>query len=74
MGCDQVAACPALWLPSSPFEFPVSIPTNVIEPIVDLGYAQYQGTLDTDLSITNFLGIRYAAAPIGMSSEEGDFT
>lgn len=42
--------------------------------IVDLGYAQYQGTLDTDLSITNFLGIRYAAAPIGMSSEEGDFT
>lgn len=34
-------------------------------PIVDLGYAQYQGTVDAGLRITNFLGIRYAAAPIG---------
>ncbi|KAJ7470963.1 alpha beta-hydrolase [Mycena latifolia] len=34
-------------------------------PIVDLGYAQYQGTVDTANNITNFLGIRYAAAPLG---------
>ncbi|KAJ7082934.1 Alpha/Beta hydrolase protein [Mycena belliarum] len=36
-----------------------------ISPIIDLGYAQYQGTVDTALNITNFLGIRYAAAPLG---------
>ncbi|KAJ7470993.1 Alpha/Beta hydrolase protein [Mycena latifolia] len=34
-------------------------------PIIDLGYAQYQGTVDTAKNITNFLGIRYAAAPLG---------
>jgi len=34
-------------------------------PIVDLGYAQYQGTVNAATNITNFLGLRYAAAPIG---------
>ena len=38
-------------------------------PIVDLGYAQYQGVPSVDpvnnASNTNFLGIRYAAAPTG---------
>ncbi|KAJ6537723.1 Alpha/Beta hydrolase protein [Mycena capillaripes] len=34
-------------------------------PIVDLGYAQYQGTVNTTTNITTFLGIRYAAAPTG---------
>ncbi|KAJ7931193.1 Alpha/Beta hydrolase protein [Mycena leptocephala] len=33
-------------------------------PIVDLGYAQYQGEV-TPTNITHFLGIRFAAAPIG---------
>ncbi|KAK7055877.1 carboxylic ester hydrolase [Favolaschia claudopus] len=33
-------------------------------PIVDLGYAQYQGIVSTS-NITHFLGIRYAAAPLG---------
>lgn len=33
--------------------------------VVDLGYAQYQGSLDTNLNIASYLGIRYAAAPIG---------
>ncbi|KAF7346479.1 Cytochrome p450 [Mycena sanguinolenta] len=28
------------------------------EPIIDLGYAQYQGAVDTNLNITSFLGIR----------------
>ncbi|KAJ6463178.1 Alpha/Beta hydrolase protein [Mycena vulgaris] len=34
-------------------------------PIVDLGYAQYQGTVNTANNISNFLGIRYAAGPLG---------
>ena len=34
-------------------------------PIVDLGYAQYQGALNTTLNIASFLGVRYAAAPVG---------
>ncbi|KAJ7465886.1 Alpha/Beta hydrolase protein [Mycena latifolia] len=34
-------------------------------PIIDLGYARYQGTIDTSTNITTFLGIRYAAAPTG---------
>ncbi|KAJ7690782.1 Carboxylesterase [Mycena olivaceomarginata] len=34
-------------------------------PIIDLGYAQYQGAVDTLSNITQFLGIRYAAPPIG---------
>ncbi len=33
--------------------------------IVDLGYAKYQATLNTASDITNFLGIRFAAHPIG---------
>ncbi|KAJ7885112.1 Alpha/Beta hydrolase protein [Mycena olivaceomarginata] len=32
-------------------------------PIVDLGYARYQGTV-TAVNITQFLGIRYAASPL----------
>lgn len=35
-------------------------------PIVDLGYAQYQGVVNAELNITKFLGIRYAAPPTGM--------
>ncbi|KAJ7675705.1 Alpha/Beta hydrolase protein [Mycena polygramma] len=34
-------------------------------PVVDLGYAQYQGVVDTKSNITAFKGIRYAAAPTG---------
>lgn len=33
--------------------------------IVDLGYAQYQGTVDSADNQTQFLGIRYAAPPLG---------
>ena len=33
--------------------------------IVDLGYAQYQGTFNSTSNTTNFLGIRYAAPPVG---------
>ncbi|KAJ7134870.1 Alpha/Beta hydrolase protein [Mycena epipterygia] len=38
---------------------------SAIAPVVDLGYAQYQGVVDTNLKITSFLGIRYASAPTG---------
>ncbi|KAJ7505659.1 alpha beta-hydrolase [Mycena galericulata] len=34
-------------------------------PIIDLGYAQYQGLVDTTANITTFSGIRYAAPPVG---------
>ncbi|KAJ6585087.1 alpha beta-hydrolase [Mycena capillaripes] len=34
-------------------------------PAVDLDYAQYQGMVDTELNITAFRGIRYAAPPTG---------
>ncbi|OAX34806.1 alpha/beta-hydrolase [Rhizopogon vinicolor AM-OR11-026] len=34
-------------------------------PIVDLGYSQYQGSVDTATNTTSFLGIRYAAPPLG---------
>lgn len=34
-------------------------------PVVDLGYARYEGILNQTTQITIFLGIRYAAAPVG---------
>ncbi|KAJ7675717.1 Alpha/Beta hydrolase protein [Mycena polygramma] len=34
-------------------------------PVVDLGYAKYQGVVDTARNITAFRGIRYAAPPTG---------
>lgn len=34
-------------------------------PVIDLGYAQYQGVFDSVNNITSYLGIRYAAPPIG---------
>ncbi|KAJ6524284.1 Alpha/Beta hydrolase protein [Mycena vulgaris] len=33
-------------------------------PIIDLGYAKYQGAVDASTNITTFLGIRYAASPV----------
>ncbi|KAJ3568624.1 hypothetical protein NP233_g5591 [Leucocoprinus birnbaumii] len=34
-------------------------------PVVDLGYAKYQGTVNPDTGIIDYLGVRYAAAPTG---------
>jgi hypothetical protein len=48
------------------------LPALAAGSIVDLGYAQYQGTVDTGLNTTNFLGIRYAAAPVGALNGMGD--
>ncbi|KAJ8083146.1 hypothetical protein PM082_009015 [Marasmius tenuissimus] len=32
-------------------------------PVVDLGYAQYQGVFDPNTDVTNYRGVRYAAPP-----------
>lgn len=32
---------------------------------VDLGYASYYGTYNETIGISSFLGIRYAAPPVG---------
>ncbi|KIJ61015.1 hypothetical protein HYDPIDRAFT_177203 [Hydnomerulius pinastri MD-312] len=34
-------------------------------PIVNLGYAQYQGAIDATSNTTSFLGIRFASPPVG---------
>ncbi|KAI3607697.1 cephalosporin esterase [Moniliophthora roreri] len=34
-------------------------------PIVDLGYAQYQGVFDVNTNTTSYFGVRYAAPPVG---------
>ncbi|KAK6992455.1 carboxylic ester hydrolase [Favolaschia claudopus] len=44
---------------------PVNAATTPTNPVVDLGYARYQGVLDTKLSIAAFRGIRYGAPPTG---------
>ncbi|PFH46612.1 hypothetical protein AMATHDRAFT_154314 [Amanita thiersii Skay4041] len=45
------------------FCFLVTAQTN--RPVVDLGYAKYAGVVDNTTHNTHFLGIRYAAPPIG---------
>jgi hypothetical protein len=39
--------------------------TTVPIKVVDLGYATYQTDVSLDEGVTSFLGIRYAAAPLG---------
>ncbi|KAF8071638.1 Alpha/Beta hydrolase protein [Lyophyllum atratum] len=43
----------------------VGVITAPTAPIIDLGYAQYEGTLDPTTGNAIFLGMRYAAAPTG---------
>ena len=42
--------------------------SSTASPIVDLGYAQYEGIIDTTTGNTEFLGVRYAAPPTGAQS------
>ena len=41
------------------------IAANDSAPIVDLGYAQYQGLYNSSANVSYFLGVRYAQAPTG---------
>ncbi|KAJ3970091.1 alpha beta-hydrolase [Lentinula raphanica] len=34
-------------------------------PVIDLGYARYQGAFDSTNNLTSYLGMRYAAPPLG---------
>ena len=38
---------------------------DVAPPIVELGYATYQGVFNSTSNTTNFFGIRFAAPPVG---------
>ena len=38
---------------------------SAAHPTVDLGYAAYEGAYDRASNSTSFLGVRYAAPPIG---------
>jgi hypothetical protein len=38
------------------------------DPVVDLGYASYQGLFNTTTGLSTFFGIRYAASPAGTRS------
>ncbi|OAA67923.1 carboxylesterase [Niveomyces insectorum RCEF 264] len=38
---------------------------QAVDPLVDLGYTQLQGTALPDAGVTQWLGVRYAAAPLG---------
>ncbi|KAJ7068817.1 Alpha/Beta hydrolase protein [Mycena amicta] len=49
----------------SAFVVLVSTLVNTQSPIVDLGYGQYQGAVNLTANITSFLGIRFAAPPLG---------
>ncbi|KAJ7470972.1 Alpha/Beta hydrolase protein [Mycena latifolia] len=44
----------------------VAAPVTQVEatPIIDLGYARYQGAVNASTNLTTFLGMRYAAAPV----------
>lgn len=39
-----------------------------LAPVVDLGFAQYQGFFDATSNTTQFLGLRYADPPTGKFS------
>ena len=36
-----------------------------VDPVVDVGYAQYRGVPNTTFGVTTFFGLRYAQAPTG---------
>ena len=43
---------------------PLSASSSNAQPIVDLGYSQYQG-IGLSSGVNQFLGMRYAAPPLG---------
>ena len=66
-----------LIISASPLIVANSIPrSSTLSNVVDLGYAKYQGTFvqdkETGSTNTQFLGIRFAAPPIGISSSRSE--
>ncbi|KAG2342022.1 alpha/beta-hydrolase [Suillus weaverae] len=55
----------ALWQALLALQVSASPAATISASTVNLGYAQYQGSIDTATNITSFLGIRYAAPPVG---------
>ncbi|TKX18785.1 hypothetical protein C1H76_9046 [Elsinoe australis] len=53
--CLVLAAIPAL----------VSGQNSTNEPIVNLGYGQFRGTVNTTVGVTTYFGLRYAQPPVG---------
>ncbi|TFK35577.1 Alpha/Beta hydrolase protein [Crucibulum laeve] len=45
--------------------FTIKVYASTVPDVVDLGYAKYQGFVNKNTSNTEFLGIRFAAAPTG---------
>lgn len=43
---------------------PVAQPQPFVQPVIDLGYSQYEGTALSS-GVNQFLGMRYAAPPLG---------
>ncbi|KAJ7149765.1 alpha beta-hydrolase [Mycena crocata] len=43
----------------------LAVASTTASPIIDLGYTRYQGIVNTTTNLTTFLGIRYAAPPVG---------
>ena len=65
LACGLALTTILIWLTSATIFVSATTAANTTAPIVDLGYAQYQGYFDAQTNITNFLGIRYAAPPVG---------
>lgn len=53
---------------AQPLEQGLALEARSNAPIVNLGYAQYAGVIDTTTGNTEFLGMRYAAPPTGTLS------
>lgn len=61
---NLMAMLATLWLSLCLF-LHITCALNASSPVVDLGYSIYQGTFNATSNITRFLGIRYAAPPVG---------
>ncbi|KAJ5127241.1 hypothetical protein N7448_008020 [Penicillium atrosanguineum] len=59
------AACILLLLAVAIAPASLASPTHTASPVVDLGYARYQGSHNSTYDIDVFRGIRYAAPPVG---------
>lgn len=61
----SLLVAPALGQAGNPFNFvsAATLFTGPASPIIDLGYARYQGKDDAVTETSNYLGVKYANAP-----------